>query len=210
MSKANYKIRNQSIMEEISENLKKTIKKWNQMEMEEPSETNHDSNLNNLNRKTISKPENFSKNSNEKENNKYNNEPNHIIHDDTMIKEDRIRNAECINNIDNNNINMQHEFSRVNSMNYNNFNKTDSFRNIQQNQQYNNNMNNKISYKQFESTNVSFNKNNCNNFSNSSVALQSNKILDGLDNLNEEMNRDFKEVEEMMESIERELKNFLR
>jgi hypothetical protein len=191
-------MRNQSIIEEISDNLKKTIKKWNQMEIEEPR-SNYDS-VSSLRKKTNIKSE-IHKNSSEKEqinaiefsgkDKIFKNEKisKNQSQDDLNFKEDRIKSISISNN----------DFTKndYQSGNNINFNKTDSFK-------YNPQVNNNFQYK-FDNNTSLFN-----NKSNHSIIAQTNKILQGLDDLSDDMNKDFREVEEMIDSVERELKSILK
>jgi hypothetical protein len=188
---SNYKMRNQSIMEEISDNLKKTIKKWNEMENEEDnSEVEHKGSS--KSKKSMVKFEN---------------------------EEDRSKKKEIYNTINNfDSIRKQIERKKDVDLNKNtksSIDKIESEMNVQDKLKNNieNNFSHSHTHTQYNSSeyfkNLSHKNLIMNQMSDSQVTAQSNKISKILDDLNDEMNTDFKEMEDIIESVERELKSFI-
>ena len=184
-------MRNQSIMEEISDNLKKTIKKWNEMENEEDnSEVEH-------------------KGSSKSKKSKVNFEN----------EEDRSKEKEIYNTINNfDSLRMEKERKKDVDLNRNtksNIDKIESDINLQDKLKNNleNNFSHSHNHTQYNSSvyfkNLSHKNLIMNQIGDSQVTAQSNKISKILDDLNDEMNKDFKEMEDIIESVERELKSLI-
>ena len=195
---SNYKIRNQSIMEEISENLKKTIKKWN--EIETGNEVNRNRNLsgeesedrlkrNNINVKVNLKQEEMC----EKEN----------FNKDDYMKEQSEKEKM-------NRKNKSEELSKNEKIKYQ---PDSSYNQFELNARINNQSRNQyINYGNFSdySNGLKFFQQNNKNENNLNFLTQSNKILQNLESFNDEIDKDFKEMEDMIESVERDLKIIIK
>jgi hypothetical protein len=200
---SNYKIRNQSIMDEISENLKKTIKKWNEIETGDDVNRNRNRNLvseeseDRLKRKNI----NCMVNSKQRE--------------EDMGEKDNFNSEDCVKEQSEKEImnrkNKSEDVTKKDKIrfqadsSYNQF-EFNARNNINQNRKQNINIGNFSDY----TNGLKFSQQNNKTENNLNFLSQSNKILQNLENFNDEIDKDFIEMEDMIESVERELKIFIK
>ena len=166
-------------MDEISENLKRTIKKYNEVDADNDlsiieSVENEDSKYNQRDSQISN---NKLEDKNEMKNNNFSNSNmSNIVKETKKVIDGQTGQSNRYNNTNNPNINYN-----LNSIQGDSISGYSPSRNI------------KI--------------NNLN--SNSNFSLKAKKILDGLDSFNNNVNRDFKEIEDMIDNmIEKELKDF--
>ena len=200
---ANYKIRNQSIMEEISENLKKTIKKWNENETGDDENRNRNTNLvseeseDRLKRKNI----NCKVNSKQRE--------------EDMGEKEIFNSEDCVKELsEKENMNRKNKSEDVTKKDKIRFQAESSFNQFEFNARNNINQNRKqnINFGNFSdySNGLKFFQTNNKNENNLNFLTQSNKILQNLESFNDDIDKDFKEMEDMIESVERDLKIFIK
>jgi hypothetical protein len=192
---ANYKKRSQSLMDEISENLKRTIKKYNEIDMDNdlsiiPSVENEELTFLKFN----TKPQNetgrleirdLNSGDNSKNPNRFYNERNQNDRNFYSDKNAIINNTKKILDVQRSKENLNDELTS-----------------------HNINLNNYFNNPSIHPENKYYNNTNTNISTQTHLNLKKNKILNDLDQFNNNLNKDFKEVEDLLESmIEKELKN---